>query len=60
MTWWSGRRRKLDRADKVQVFIMLGLFVIGVGFLGAAVVRSFFGRVPLSGVVSVLGAGQWF
>jgi hypothetical protein len=42
MTWWGGRRRKLDRADKVQLFSMVGLFVIGAGFLVAAVVRSFF------------------
>ena len=35
-------RRKLDRADKIQFFGMIGLFAVGLGFFITASVRSLF------------------
>jgi uncharacterized membrane protein len=35
-------RRKLDRADKIQLFGMIGFFAVGLGFCITAFVRSLF------------------
>jgi drug/metabolite transporter (DMT)-like permease len=61
MTWWSGKRRRLDRADKIQMSGMIGFFVIGSGLFVTALVRSFYfpstipDRIPYVGLFVLVG-----